>query len=149
MLLAYRIDSGEFRKITTDIKLSILSLDENADVMIYDEDTGKICSSGIKEAVGIKLKLKTFAISGKRFEVVRYVTITYHSLSPLTLNLYTENSNIVAATKILPANNVVSSYRVALRYRAKKFTLEIVDETKSTTETEVDRIVIEHDGEVV
>ena len=149
MLIAYKIDTGEFRKITTEIKLSVLSLDENANVMIYDEDTGKVFSSEMKEAVGIKLKLKTFSISAKRFEVVRYVTVTYHSRSPLTLNLYAENSNTVAASKILPANNVVTSYRVELRYRAKKFTLEIIDEVKSTFETEINRIEIEHDGEGV
>ena len=125
-----------------------MSTDENAQIMVYDDTDEKIYTldeSVAKETVGVSLKLKTFAISSEREEVIRYLYVTYLSASDLTVNLYAENAAVAVWTGTLPANSVSTTYLLVLRYRARKFTAEVLDSVDSDTDTEIERILITHD----
>ncbi len=49
----------------------------------------------------------------------------------------------------LPANNAVTTYKVGIRKRGRKFKIKIKDTVSSSTATEIDRITIEADGEII
>jgi len=61
----------------------------------------------------------------------------------LSLRLYLENNSNVMATYILPANTVVETVKLAIMYRANKFTFDII-ETSSLNDVEINRIDVEH-----
>lgn len=142
---AFNIDTENWREIDSAISASFFSLDENSQTLVVDSSRNKIHSFDIKEAVGIALKLKTFSISEDRPEIVRYAAITYKSASALTLNLYAENAASPVKTFTLPIQTTLATYKLPIRYRAKKFTIEVIDAVDSTTVTEIHEISIEHE----
>lgn len=141
---AYNIETGLWREIDSTITISFMTTDENANILIYDDNDRKIYSPEIKESVKSLIRTKTFAISDKRKEIVRYAFITYKSASELTIKLFTENEESVAWTGTLSASSVVITKTLAIRRRCKKFSVEIEDEAGKDN-AEINRIALEHD----
>jgi len=110
----FNVDRSTWRQLESDITFSIMTYDENADIIIYDNTDEKVYTLGGDDFVGILAKLKDFRISDERYEVVRHVTIIYKSVTALTLRLYTEYSDTEAASYTLPASGTVISYKIEI-----------------------------------
>ena len=139
---AFNIDENDWRQIVSAATADLKTLDENANVLIYQDSDKKLYSTEISEAVTIGYKTKTFPVSEKRGEPVRKVFLTYKSASALTLNVYLNNSGSAAITKTIPINTTISTYEVGIKCMARKIAIEILDSAASSTDTEIHKIHI-------
>jgi len=139
---AYNVATNDWRQINSDRNITIMALDENTEILVYDSTTSKIYSFKEKDTVGVELKLKTFHIDDERKKVVRDAYITYKSDIALTLNVYTDNSDTVRKAITLPASDIVITYKAPLQEWAQKFTISLIDSTNSLNNTEIHKIKI-------
>jgi len=149
-LWAFNIDTDAWRQIETDVTFSILSQDEDSNVIIYDATDKKVYTLGGDDFVSMQVRLKNFRISDERAEVVRYFYITYKSVTAITLKLYTDYSETEVASYTLEAKGELTTVKLGIRYRAKVFSFElnIASATESSQLwTELgDGVVINPDG---
>jgi len=90
---AYNINSEQWREIETGQTFnenSMFALDEVADVMAYDSADQKVYSLAVEEDVDIEFHTKTFPISFKRSQLVKYLTVRYKSDETITLDVYSD-----------------------------------------------------------
>jgi len=149
-LWAYNIDTGFWRQHDYDVTFSITALDENANIIIYDETNQNVYTLGGDDWVSTSIKTKQFRISDERAEVIRYFIITYQSVTALTLNLYTEYSDTPIKTYTLPKNEKIVTYKLGIRVRAEVFTFELIalSESESSQLWDLlgdDRVVIQEE----
>ncbi len=88
---AYNIIENTWREIDTARTINRFSYDEESKVLCYDSGNYKLYGTGASESVGVNLKTKRFTISNMRDEVIRSITLTYKSVTALTLTIYEES----------------------------------------------------------
>jgi hypothetical protein len=142
---AFNLQKNTWRKIEGTSWPSLFSMDENSDVIFLDELDSKVYGASASQSVGVEIASKTFFVSDERKDIVRFVWVTYKSATPLTVNLYTDDSDTVAATGTLAASTSIISKIVSFRYRCNRFKLQIIDESETATETEIHKIKVEHE----
>ena len=146
----YSLRTRMWREIVSDIYLTIMTKDENADLLVYDETYNRIYGSDVQENTIMQIRTKAFQISHDRKEPVRYVWVTYKSETSLQFNLYVENGATAVASDVLPITlpsaSDVTTVKLAIRYRANTFSVEITEAAVSTHEVEINKIIIDHGG---
>lgn len=140
---AYSVSKNYWREIDSDIDIDFTYLSQDANAIIYDSDSNKVYSFGIKDTVSVELKTKTFAISEDERVPINIISVTYKSKTDLTLNLFSENSDTVRVSKTLPANNKVETIRFGNWDAVYKFSLGIIDSANSNTVSEIHKIRVE------
>jgi len=145
---AYNIVENTWREIDTDLVFDALTLDENANPIIYDDDNKKIYSTLIPDNAGWLLRTKWFRTSFEHKEVMREMTISYKSTNILTVNLYVDRDDTtIVKTKTLPASTTQTRKRVCFEYWCETYMIEIVDSTQDTNESQIYKIILEDEGE--
>jgi hypothetical protein len=142
---AYNIITKDWRQVRTLRFPDIYAYDENSDIMVYHDYDKKVYGSTVNEAASINVTTKTFAISARRKEPVRALTLNYKSDAALTAKLYTENSETVKKTLTFPAQTATADKTIGVKVRAKKFKFEITQAESATNTVDIDRMLIEYD----
>ncbi len=89
---AFNVRTANWRTIDTTIEPAIMTWDENGDLIAYQSSDKRVYSAAASEAVGCLLRTKTFAIDDDEKKVVRYISVTYKSVTALTMKVYIENA---------------------------------------------------------
>ena len=145
-LWAYDINDKTWRQIGSNNWPYMWALDENGDILLLAENDKTIYSNKVSESVGVKQRTKWFHISNERKDICRNMYVSYKSSTDLTVNLYADdNDSTVVKTGTLASSTTVVTKKISFKYRCKRFMIEIVDSTKSTTSTEIHGMEIEHD----
>ncbi len=140
---AYSLISKGWRQIESGNDISILTRDENDNVMGMGSTDKKVYAFNKKESVEIAVASKVFNISVDTPDVIRHLIVTYKSESALTAEIYVENNNVTpVVTVTLPVNTAFTTIKAAIKYRANKFKVRIIDDTASITDTQISQIEI-------
>jgi len=146
---AYNIRENAWRQIESDVEIDLVCTDSDGQMLVYDDASQRLFSTGKQEGVGAVVMTRTFFVSdgrvGEHKEIVRYVKIRYKSAHDLTVNLYVDGGSTPVKSGTLIASSVILTGGIALRYRCHSFKIEIVDATKDTGEVEIYEIKVEHD----
>ncbi len=142
---AYNVLKDRWREIDTSVYADLMALDEYANVLVYDSSDKKIYSLAEDESVEISFKSKRFVVDMNRDVPVRYLHASYKSASDLTAKVYVNNESQSSVDVTLPAQGSMDLLKIKLGVRAQKLILEIMDDTESTTETEIGGLWIEVD----
>jgi len=142
---AYHTDTQQWRQKDTNQVIDLMGYDENSNILVYNNTDKKVYNIDTNGAVGIALRTKDYQISDDDKVVVRFITVVYKSVTALTLNFYTDNDDsTVRATATLPVSTTITQLTVAIRYYCNRFNVEIIDEVNSTTDTQINKLIIEH-----
>lgn len=124
---AYNIVSTSWRRVDQDLSFDVTCLDENANILLYDNVSGALRSTAAREAVQGSFTTKEYPVSSERRKPIRRAFVRYKSAADLRVFLYADDSTVPSATAILRPSAEVITKEVPLRYRCKKFHLAIED----------------------
>lgn len=145
---AFDIDTGEWREISTSSDITIMAIDENADLMVYDDTTGRIKSFreskwSSAESTQSTVRTKRFSFDLERVGIIRQVSVYYASDDDFTIKTYLNDSTTPEAVTYTCGNLSGESVRhIPIKRYCKNFQLEIVTED-SVNDFELNKIVIE------
>ncbi len=145
----YRYDvlSDNWREVLEEsgIVYSLMALDENADVLVFNTSDNITYSTATDGIAQFYVASKIFEIDQTREEVARYVYINYKSASALSLKIYIDYA-LTAQTTItdqLPASaSIPTTRKIAIHTRCKYIKVEVYDSTASTSASEINSIKI-------
>ena len=142
VLWAFNIVRKTWRRVSQDITFDVTCLDEHSNVLMYDNSSGKLRSTATDESVKGTIKTKVYIVSNERRSPIRRAYVRYRSEADLRIFLYADNSPVPSTQALLRASAAVITKEVPLRYRCKKFYLEI-EETASEDSWEFHGMQIE------
>lgn len=140
-IYAYNVNKGYWRQISTTHTPYLYTLDENANILVYNNSDKKIYSTNEKESVACELKTKTFPIwVDYREEPVSSMYVTYNSDALLRWSFYRDNSITNALFDTLKASSTTITSYVNLKKSGKNFNINIKEPAVSLTDVEIHRI---------
>lgn len=135
---AFNVATGEWREIDTGEGNSIMTINEDAHLIVYNDSDHWVKSYSEDGSVDVELKTKKFTIENRG--VLWTTSVRYKSDTALTLTLYDQETSIATAT--LPSNTQVETKEVVFRKSLNDVQIG-VDSASSTGETEIHLIRIE------
>jgi len=126
----------------------IFALDEDANVMMYNDNNKTIFNTSVAESIDTQFQTKTFVTNDIRASVVRYLNVTYKSSASLTAEIYTDKNGLASSDTALQTVTLTSTSgailtkRFRLSARAKKYNVRIISTAFDTTDTEIHKLFI-------
>ena len=145
---AYSTDSSEWREISSSSSFDILTIDENADVIVFDSTDGALKSFNPLKVTSLPLtastlRTKRYAFNLERKSLLRKLSVYYDSAADFTVNIYMDDSQGAEATSYAVAKRAdVNIRHIPIKRYCTNFQIEIVTESSIDT-FELNKLVIE------
>ncbi len=126
---AYNIWNGNWREIKTDKYFDLVALDENRDVMVYDDTIDKVCGlAEVDDNTRATVRLPFSRLSMKRKTPLRYIYVTYVSASALLLKIYSDYDAAPVRTVTLEATSKAITKKIRPQIRGRVAAVEITED---------------------
>ncbi len=122
--------------------IGITALDEKYNLIVYDKTNLFVYDFTIDDTVGFSYRTKTFYLSDEEPADVVRAWITYNSTNKLYVNLFTNNSTIVAKTDTLTPSGVDTTVMVSFNEPANKFSLQFIDSLNTKNSSEIHKVKV-------
>jgi len=139
---AYSVITGFWREITTGETVSMMIVDEDADILVFNNSDQKFYNTKVSESVAPGVKVKREHVSYDRKELIRSITVNNPYTDQLTVTPYVDGvaktaTNVSGSTAkaVVPVNNWGYDFQFKLEWAA------------STNDVKVKRVVAEYDLE--
>lgn len=138
---AYNISTGNWREVSSGHKWDFYARDEENNVIILDNTDKKVYGIAEDEAVALHVRTKDFLLSAGDPLNIQKVTLIYKSAVALSLRIYADGDDTTAvATKTIPVAATITELKLAIRYYANRFKVDILEGSGSASEVEINDI---------
>ena len=140
---AYSTVYETWREIDQSPDIDIITLDENADLMFYDEADDSVRSFTTKLAVVSSMKTKVYQIAIERDELLRYIWVFNPYDDIMTVSPYIDGD----AVSVLPTTIAADTAKQKVVVKKRGLQLQVkVNWASSTNDNQILRIGLEYDN---
>ncbi len=145
---AYSIVTGQWREVLTSTTPQFVTIDENADLMIFDSADGAIKTlevdkSGVVGSASSTWRSKRYVFGLDRKSIVRQLSLYYASNDDLTINIYLDdNTGTPDGTYTVTKRTGEGVRHIPIKRYCKNFQVEIVTED-SPNSFELNKVTLE------
>lgn len=144
---AFSTDTGYWREVlqyitgTTKTTIDIITIDENADLMFYDETDDAIRSFTNPAAVPTLMRTKKYNIAIERDELLRYMWVFNPYSDAMTITPYMDG--VALPTTVVSAST--AKQKIVIKRRGLDFQVQ-VSWASSSNNNELKRVGLEYDN---
>jgi hypothetical protein len=131
----------QYRTGVTPTTIDIITIDENADLMFYDEGDGAVRSFTKPAAVASLMKSKVYNIATERDELLRYMWVFNPYSDAMTITPYMDG--VALSTTVVAAST--AKQKIVIKKRGLNFQVQ-VSWASSTNDNQLLRVVLEYDN---
>lgn len=140
---AYNIWNENWREIKTDKNFDLLALDENRDVMVFDDTINKVCSlAEADDGTRATIRIPFSRMGTEQKKGIQYIHITYVSASDLIMKIYADYAEEAVKEITLPASSTVVTKSFRPWVRGKVAAIEITEDHDGYAVTETTPVAV-------
>jgi len=144
---AFNYSTDQWREIVSALNFDMLDIDENADLMVYDDTLKTFHTFANHEAVKGEIFTKFFNIDDEIKQGIRYIQVRYllEQATAATVEIYGDGnmSSVIKTFTLAQSTSVITIPLEEIRRYVNSYAIRIVEAADSILDFEIHKIMIE------